>query len=1179
MQKNYSVKGIAISFASKKFIRLVSIVLPGLFCWGTSQAQIIWNNASTNFDWYNASNWTPNTAPNAWLSSSTAQFIDAGAKTIGIDFSQGNLSIGGINTNHNFGGAGLPPSGPITIGNSSTTPGTLTLHGGLSSFVAPLIIQNNSTGTGKTMNVALVQPITTLSSVTSSITIESNITGIGKGLSITGGPGGIVELTGSNTYTGITTITGGGGGNTVRLKLNHPGGGTLPAGNDIIVSSNGNLEVLTNQTLNNVTIGRGSLTVGDGATLTITGKLTMLPNRVTLSGSGKIVYTPGASLEYVFDGGSTSSAEFPAVDGPTNVSVSNSFFVRLHESRTISGLFTGNSPFLLGNADFTVGGATANSIIVTDGSGKLFITNIGTVPVTFPVWASLQTGSNSVTIGNGQGLTYGVRVEQGINPAILNNNNAVNRTWYITPSATPAAGVNVSFAYANTHGNAGFNYTAPVDLGQYTTAWNVIQSNITQTQPLTTTISTLTANTNTPLVIGNVGSIASHTVAGVIQWANITAGTDWYEAVNWTPNVGPGAWLPADIAQFNNSGTATSANIDFNLGSLSLGKITIDPSRTRPLVIGNSSTIAGTLTLNGANFWNGGTPLSNYILENRSAIPLTIQDMTLALGYPGENQIWTTGPIEIKSAITGAGRGITFAAPPGGQIILSGANTYTGLTTINSAPGSSLTLNKPGGGTLPATNSITVGDPVDGALVINSNQTLKKLYAFGSTSTITVANNTTLTITDTLGIRSPATIILVGTGKIVYAPGARLVYSGAATGIIGGEFPAVNGPTNVEIIGGSVTLNAPRTIEGKLTLGFGQNPSLVLNNFDFTTAGVLQQNGNSGAVVTNGTGKLVITNVATSTNLPIATSAGSTTNTIAINNGQGLTYGIRAATGITPPIANSNAAVNRTWYITPSATPVAPVNVSFVYGPSDGNAGFNYTAPVDLGQYTTAWNVIQSNITQTQPLATTISALTANTSSAFVIANSGSIAAGQTVVTLTATLKKEKAILNWAITGITALNTKKIELQRSGNGVSFTTLQTLANTATSFTDKDLRDGLNYYRIKLTDQNGKITYSNIVVLDNKDDDEKEKDKEKFTIKALLPTLITHSAVLQIDAVKQIKVKVEITNFTGIPVQNSVYKLEKGANQIQLNLSALNIGAYQLTVYTNDGEAKTIRFIKQ
>jgi autotransporter-associated beta strand protein len=696
MQKNYSVKGIAISFASKKNIRLGSMVLLGLFSCITSHAQIVWNNASTNFDWYNASNWTPNTAPNAWLPSSNAQFIDAGAKTIGIDFSQGNLSIGGITTSYNGVGVGVPPPGSIIIGNSSATPGTLTLNGGLSCLFSPLLIQNNSTGTGKIMNVALVQPITTLNPQFSPITIESNITGIGKGLSISSTSPGTVELTGSNTYTGITTLTGGGGGNSVRLVLNHTGGATLPADNEIVAIDKGRLEILTNQTLANVTLSlNSSLFVGDGATLTITGKLKVAPGRVSVSGTGKIVYAPGASLEYFSDGGSTSSAEFPAINGPTNVSVTSFGFVRLHESRTISGLFTSSFPFLLGNADFTVGGATVNSIIVTDGSGKLFITNIGTAPVTFPVWASLQTGSNPVTIGNGQGLTYGVRVEQGINPAILNNNNAVNRTWYITPSATPAAGVNVSFGYANTH----------------------------------------------------------------------------------------------------------------------------------------------------------------------------------------------------------------------------------------------------------------------------------------------------------------------------------------------------------------------------------------------------------------------------------------------------------------------------------------------------GNAGFNYTAPVDLGQYTTAWNVIQSNITQTQPLATTISTLTANTSSAFVIANSGSIAVEQTVIKLTAALKKEKAILNWAITGITTATIKKIELQRSGNGISFKTLQTLANTAISFTDKDLRDGLNYYRIKLTDQNGKITYSNIVILDNKEDDDKEREKEKFTIKALLPTLITHTGVLQINAVKQIQVKIEITNFTGIPFQNSVHNLEKGANQIQLNLSNLNNGAYQVTVYSTDGEVKTIRFIKQ
>jgi hypothetical protein len=474
------------------------------------KAQINWNNASSNAEWYNASNWLPNTGPGEWLSTTAAGFNNAGPRTVGIDFSQGNLSLAKITTGFTVGGGFTP--GDIVVGNSSATAGTLTLNGDvnnviLSTFNAPLYIQNNNTGTGKTMDIALVLPMSTIASSAGTITVESNITGAGKGLDVVvGSLGGTVQFTGANTYTGITNISGGGGSNSITLILNHPGGGTLHSGNDVSVGIKALLQINTDQTLSNVTInGQGNLSIGDGATLTITNKLTTGPGRVSVTGTGRIVYAPGATLEYnAPSGSSTSSAEFPVANGPTNVVAhTGNPVLNLHETRTITGSFAGGPLNLKGN-DFTASSViiAGDTYVVTDGLGKLFITGIGALPVVFPVYPSLS-GSNFVTVANGQGLTYGVRVEQGITPVLATSNSAVNRTWYIQPFATPASFVNVSFAYGNTNANAGFSYTAPVGLLQYTTSWNPIQANITQVQPVSTIINTLTGGVSSAFAIQN----------------------------------------------------------------------------------------------------------------------------------------------------------------------------------------------------------------------------------------------------------------------------------------------------------------------------------------------------------------------------------------------------------------------------------------------------------------------------------------------------------------------------------------------------------------------------------------------------------------------------------------------------------------------------------------------------
>ncbi len=89
-----------------------------------------------------------------------------------------------------------------------------------------------------------------------------------------------LSLTGANTYTGLTTVSAG------TLQLNRSGGTTIPITNNVTISSTGNLKVTTNQTLNNLSVASGTLTVDNGATLTINGTFT---GGGTIVNNGKIV--------------------------------------------------------------------------------------------------------------------------------------------------------------------------------------------------------------------------------------------------------------------------------------------------------------------------------------------------------------------------------------------------------------------------------------------------------------------------------------------------------------------------------------------------------------------------------------------------------------------------------------------------------------------------------------------------------------------------------------------------------------------------------------------------------------------------------------------------------------------------------------------------------------------------
>jgi Secretion system C-terminal sorting domain len=1171
MQKNVQMENVNLCSRITKFLGKYAAVVILLCSAFTTQAQT-WNNTSINFDWYNATNWTPNTAAGAWLPTSSAQFIDAGTKTVGIDFSQGNLSIAAISASFNPGGGGT--SGDIIIGNSSATPGVLTLNGNgiLYSAYTNLYLKNNNTGTGKTMDIALVQPVSTISGTAGSIFVESNITGVGKGIRIgVASLGFSAEFSGANTYTGLTTIAGGGGSNTATLTLNHPGGGTLPGGNDVSVEINGLLRVNTNQTLHDVTLSgvNSGLSVGSGATLTITGKLTTEPGRISVSGTGKIVYAAGATLSY-WGYGNPSVAEFPSVDGPTNLIVSTGVPMNLPGNRVLTGTLTGPVPLKLGNFNLTVSAVTVpGSIVVTNGTGKLFITGTGTAPVTYPLWPDLN-GSNYITISNGQGLTYGVRVETGINPAIANNANAVNRTWHIEPSATPVVPVNVSFAYANTHGNAGFNYTAPVELGQLYNAntWKVVKNNITQTQPVATDIVSLTGNTNSAFVIANIGAV-NPVNNGIVEWINTGNTGDWYNATNWTPNTAAGAWLPTSTAQFIDAGVRT-IGIDFSQGNLSVDAIRNNVQSTNGgmVVIGNSSTTPGTLTLNSAI----ASYQSSLTIQNNSTG--TGKTLDIALG-----QSITINPyltiIKIESNISGVGKGISVSAGGGGTVELTGQNSYTGLTTLTGGGGSAsalLRLNRPGGGTLPAGNSVEGIDK--GRLEVLTDQTLNNV-TLGSFCTLNVGNGATLTITGKLKIRT-GTVTVDGTGRIAYGPGATLEYwSGDAGVATAAEWPAVDGPTNVINNVALPTMNIPgnRVITGTLTGLF------TLNNFNLTAAVVTYP---GSTIITNGTGKLFITGVGTTPVIfPVGISPSSLIglNPVTISNGQGLTYGVRVETGINPTLAASNVAVNRTWYIEPSATPnlsngvTAPVNVSFGYASTHGNPGFNYTTPCELMQYnttTSTWTAVQSGITQVQPLPTAITTLTGGVSSAFVIKNIPQALAINLPVEIAVKKENNAGAVSWVIGNVnTAI--KEIVVERSANGRAFETLATLPAGSRTYTDNSLLNSTNYYRIKVTDVNGKIIYSPVAALLN--------GADGFDIVSLMPNIVAAEMRLNLTAAQKTKLQVSITDVAGRPVQKIAYTATAGSNQYDINVAHLAAGIYYLTAVTANGDAKTVRFVKQ
>ncbi|MFN8252953.1 MAG: autotransporter-associated beta strand repeat-containing protein [Ferruginibacter sp.] len=515
-----------------------------------------------------------------------------------------------------------------------------------------------------------------------------------------------------------------------------------------------------------------------------------------------------------------------------------------------------------------------------------------------------------------------------------------------------------------------------------------------------------------------------------------------------------------------------------------------------------------------------------------------------------------------NGVISGAGSGITINATSAGKLVLGGACTYDGLTTVNAG---TLQLAKTGGNTLPAANDVLLNS--GGTLQISSNQSLHDL-TLNTGSTVTIDAGVTLTIGGTL-FHNGGNIVL-GTGAaIIYSAGASLAYGASAVQLTSDkEFGAGSALTHLIINNaGGVILHSSREISGNLQFNAG-NLTLGINDLTIATAG-----GFSAAqhVVTDNTGKLIIKNIGvTAAVFPVGANAG-TINPVTISNGNNADYGARVETGFPFPLLAPNNAVNRTWMVTASATPGAGVNIIFSYGAGDANPGFSFSSAAEHGIYTSGWNINQSGLVQTgsYQVSTTVNSFVGGTPLPMVIGNLGAILSLPRYVDLQVQPSPAGNLLRWTLN--TASPLKELVIERSPEGRSFSVIKSIPPVVSSYTDDQPYTGRTYYRIKATDINGKIFYSAAAMVTD--------ERNGFEIVGLAPNIVQSDLQLNVTAAKKSSLCVQVTDLAGRVVMKQFYKLASGSNLLDMNVALLPAGQYYLTCISAAGDPVTRRFIKQ
>ncbi len=410
---------------------------------------------------------------------------------------------------------------------------------------------------------------------------------------------------------------------------------------------------------------------------------------------------------------------------------------------------------------------------------------------------------------------------------------------------------------------------------------------------------------------------------------------------------------------------------------------------------------------------------------------------------------------------------------------------------------------------------------------------------------------------------------IIGTGNIGHDGTSGKFIINGTTASLGGS-GSLTLPAAGMDIGASttVTMVSNKSVTGNIALL--SNALVMMGSYNLTMTGDISGGSATSHLVTNGSGKLVLNNItATPRIFPIGGNT-TTINPLAIFNGSGLNYGARVEIGINPPIVVPLSAVNRTWVVNPSGVPGAAVNVNFFYYAGHGNMFFNYTTTVEQGFYTGVWNVINTGLTQfgAYQVTTTVSSFAANTDAPMVIGNLGAILSVHGSIELSVQKQNDQAVLHWTTTNAQSID--GFTIQRAADGNSFTSLAELPASDLSFTDMHLLPGLNFYRVKMKERSGSITYSNLVVILNA--------AKGFELINVSPNPARDgNCKLNISAAQKMNAEMLVTDMQGRLIKKQWIELLAGFNQLPVKVTGLSKGVYQLYVIAAGERSRVLPFV--
>ncbi|GAC1030749.1 hypothetical protein thsps21_15760 [Pseudomonas sp. No.21] len=554
---------------------------------------------------------------------------------------------------------------------------------------------------------------------------------------------GTLTLSGSNSYGGTTTVSGG--------TLSIAGDGNLGSG-AVNLASGTVLDVTGATTIDNAIVLAGNSSIGNSNAVTLSGAISGAYD-LTKTGSGTLSLSGSNGYGATYVSAGTLSIDNDGNLGSGAVNLAAGTTLALTGASTID-----NAIVLGGNASVSTSAAATLSGVI---SGAFTLTKAGASTLTL-------SGSN----------TYGATTVSAGTLSVASDSNLGSGTL------TLGAGTTLAVTSATTIDNAiALSGSATVNTGANTTLSGVISgSSLTKTGASTLTLTGNNTYSGSTSVNTGTLSIASdaNLGAGALNLANgttlqITGTTTLDNALALTGlvtvNAGAAATLSGTISGTGSlikagasNLTLSGSNTNSGTTTVSAGTLVVDGSTASATTVASGATLAGSGTLGGDVVVQSGGTLSpggagvailtvngNLTLASGSTLSLDINGTTAGTGY---DRVVVNGTVDVSGAALAVTHGYAAGSGDSYTVIVNDAadavaGTFSGVSeggTFNAAGnGTQLTTSYIGG----SGNDLSLTAPIAPTVTSVSSSTANGTYKIGDVITVTVRFDSAVNVTGT----------------------------------------------------------------------------------------------------------------------------------------------------------------------------------------------------------------------------------------------------------------------------------------------------------------------------------------------------------------------------------------------------------------------------------------------